>query len=218
MAISFNGVNQWLRQIALGMPTTFPVSMFIRAYSNDINNEGYPMQALYNPLVDANFTPGFRGDVVGDPLLFRRGYPGSTSGVLSGTYTAGQWITYGAVARNLSSASQYIDGVRTDNTASSTPFPGIDEINHGIFNGGGSGLSAPLNGAVFAGALWAAELNDDEFNSLHKGFSPRRIRPQSLRYYAPLIRNPFDWISGDIPPMQVTGTPGNVDTPRAYGF
>lgn len=36
---------------------------------------------------------------------------------------------------------------------------------------------------------WDAELNDDEMAALGKGFSPRLIRPQSLKFFLPGLRN-----------------------------
>jgi hypothetical protein len=45
-----------------------------------------------------------------------------------------------------------------------------------------------LNGLMAEVAIWDVALNDAEITSLSKGFSPRRIRPQSLKFYAPLIR------------------------------
>jgi hypothetical protein len=38
-------------------------------------------------------------------------------------------------------------------------------------------------------AMWTAVLTDDEINSLRRGFKPHRIRPQSLLFYVPLLRN-----------------------------
>lgn len=45
-------------------------------------------------------------------------------------------------------------------------------------------------------AIWNAALTDAEINSLAKGFKPPRIRPQSLRYYVPLVRNVHELRSG----------------------
>jgi hypothetical protein len=47
----------------------------------------------------------------------------------------------------------------------------------------------PMSGQLAEIAVWSVELNSAEMNSLAKGFRPTRIRPQSLVYYVPLIRN-----------------------------
>lgn len=38
-------------------------------------------------------------------------------------------------------------------------------------------------------AYWDVQLNADELAALGKGFSPAHIRPQSLRYFVPGLRN-----------------------------
>jgi hypothetical protein len=52
--------------------------------------------------------------------------------------------------------------------------------------------AAYFDGKVAEAAIWSAALTDAEVASLGKGVSPRLIRPQSLVFYAPLIRNLVD--------------------------
>lgn len=63
-------------------------------------------------------------------------------------------------------------------------------------------------------AIWSTDLSDAEIASLAKGFKPTRIRPQSLVFYAPLIRNLQDTRGG------LTITNNNTATvavhPRVY--
>jgi hypothetical protein len=88
------------------------------------------------------------------------------------------------------SVSGWLDGIKeTEKTAS---------IAASIFSGAadmwiGAQFIAAAD-AIFIGdiadaAIWSAALTDDEIVSLSKGFKPTRIRPQSLVFYAPLIRN-----------------------------
>jgi hypothetical protein len=60
------------------------------------------------------------------------------------------------------------------------------------------GVGARHNGVSWGGfwsgkiaeiAMWEIDLTDDEIASLAKGFKPTRIRPQSLVFYAPLVRD-----------------------------
>lgn len=213
MAISFNGSQNFYKSVA-GMPGGLPLSMFCRCLSNDTTGEGYPYQMLQNSLIDANVTPGFRGDRSGDPLTLRRGYPGQTSLLDGGTFSAGQWITYGVVLRASNDASQYINGTRY-NTSVDVPYGGISDVSHGAFNVGSNSFSTFFNGAVCHAALWRVALTDEEFASLDKGFSPRRIRPQHLRYYMPGIRLAQDLSGGDGQPY--VGSYGFTSTPRVYG-
>lgn len=59
-----------------------------------------------------------------------------------------------------------------------------------------SGLTAYMTGRICEVAIWSVDLTDDEVNSLAKGFKPTRIRPQSLVFYAPLIRDIQDVRAG----------------------
>lgn len=58
-----------------------------------------------------------------------------------------------------------------------------------IGRGGQFGPIQPSNGQFAEIGVWNVELTSDEINSLAKGFKPSRVRPQSLVYYVPLIRN-----------------------------
>ena len=53
-----------------------------------------------------------------------------------------------------------------------------------------------MDGQIAEAAIWNVALTDGEIASLAKGFKPTRIRPQSLVFYAPLIRNLQDTRKG----------------------
>jgi hypothetical protein len=63
-------------------------------------------------------------------------------------------------------------------------------------------------------AIWNVALTADEINSLAKGFKPPRIRPQSLLYYVPLVRDVQELRSGI--PFTAVNTPAVFDHPRVY--
>jgi len=63
-------------------------------------------------------------------------------------------------------------------------------------------------------AVWTAVLTDDELNSLRRGFKPHRIRPQSLLFYVPLLRNLQD-IKGLLS-LTNNNTATVADHPRVY--
>lgn len=72
----------------------------------------------------------------------------------------------------------------------------------------------PFNGYVAECALWNTALTDAEIESLAKGFSPRRIRPQSLVFYAPLLRNLQDLRQGLA--LTAVNSPTVASHPRVY--
>lgn len=62
-------------------------------------------------------------------------------------------------------------------------------------------------------AVWQATLTAAEVASLAKGFSPRKVRPQSLVYYSPLVRELQDVARG----VALTNTDTTVSNhPRVY--
>jgi hypothetical protein len=71
--------------------------------------------------------------------------------------------------------------------------------------------AATLDGADVA--IWNVVLNIEEIESLAKGFKPHRIRPQSLVFYAPLVRELQDIKGG----VTITNNgPTVTDHPRVY--
>lgn len=73
--------------------------------------------------------------------------------------------------------------IGTANTTSVT-VPSVDTIEIGSVGG-----VADFAGRLAEVAVWNVELNSFERASLADGFSPDKIRPQNLIYYAPLIRD-----------------------------
>lgn len=65
-----------------------------------------------------------------------------------------------------------------------------------VFTIGGflySGSSAQsFNGTIAEAGIWNVALTDAEIASLAAGFTPGQVRPQSLTFYAPLLRDLID--------------------------
>jgi hypothetical protein len=55
------------------------------------------------------------------------------------------------------------------------------------------GFQTFFNGYISDVAMWSEALTQEDVTSLSKGFSAKRIRPQHLKYYAPLIRNVYEY-------------------------
>jgi hypothetical protein len=109
------------------------------------------------------------------------------------------------------SRSVWLNNVSASNsTAAGTPTNSNMTI--GAFRRG-----TPINhfdGLLAEIGVWDVELTDREIQSLSKGFSPRRIRPQSLFAYIPLVRNLQELRSA----LSLTNTNGATvaDHPRVY--
>jgi hypothetical protein len=84
-------------------------------------------------------------------------------------------------------ASSVSTGIRTPASVASL-FIGIDRLNNGF--------QLPMTGRVADVAIWSAALTADEITSLSRGVSARLVRPQSLVFFAPLIRELQDLSRG----------------------
>lgn len=69
-----------------------------------------------------------------------------------------------------------------------------------------------FNGDLAQVAIYDAALSENELKALSNGFSPRTIRPQSLRFFAPLVRELIDYKGAT---LTNTGTTVSVH-PKAY--
>jgi hypothetical protein len=119
------------------------------------------------------------------------------------------WFHSAAVFDSATSRRAYLNGVASSvNTTNRTP-AGIDRGRLGTAN-----LSDYINGRLAEVGIWDAALTAAEIALLAQGFSPALVRPQSLVFYAPLVRDLVEVARG------VTLTNNNgatvVDHPRLY--
>jgi hypothetical protein len=68
----------------------------------------------------------------------------------------------------------------------------------------GTSLGIYGNADICEVGVWSTGLTADEIASLARGVSPSLVRPQSLVFYAPLIREPVDFLGG----LTLTNTNG----------
>lgn len=127
--------------------------------------------------------------------------------------TQNAWNAAMAVFTSSSSRSIYLNGgnsATNSNTATGTPI--YDRVSIAALLRATAALY--FDGRVAETAIWSVALNTSEMASLAKGFKPSRIRPQSLVFYAPLVRNLQDIKAGRAITNNNTATVGNH--PRVY--
>jgi hypothetical protein len=157
------------------------------------------------------------GAVAGDPVAFdciqvaASGTASSSSSV--GSYTANTWTHACGVAASSVSRLVYLNGVAgTQNTDNRTPTTANRTIVGARLATNVAGVLN--NGLIAEVGIWNAALTAAEIASLAKGMTPDKIRPQSLVFYAPLVRDLIDQKGG------VTITNNNSATvsnhPRVY--
>jgi hypothetical protein len=139
-------------------------------------------------------------------------FNGGSNSTISGL-SANTLYHFAGVYSSNTSRTVYRNGVAgTTDTGNYTP-AGLSVIYIGAIRGV-SAISAFHSGMIAEVGIWSAALTADEIASLAKGFTPDQIRPQSLVFYAPLIRDLIDYKGG------LTITNNNAATvarhPRTY--
>ena len=114
------------------------------------------------------------------------------------SFSTNTWQHAAAVHSGTSSRSAYLNGQgKVTDTNTHIFYANAQYVHVGaIYYPGLNVTSAYLNGRVAETAIWNAALTDTEIASLAAGFTPDQIRPQSLQFYAPLVRNLVDLRGG----------------------
>lgn len=135
------------------------------------------------------------------------------SSLYTGSYTPDS-ISHGcAVFASSTSRTAYLNGIAaTSSTTSATP-SGINQLQIGAHVAAAGG-QAYANGWVAEVGFWSAALSASEITSLANGASPRLVRPQSLIFYAPLIRDLVD-VRGGLSISNINSATV-TDHPRIY--
>jgi len=193
--------------------TGTPFSMLCWFYSTDIT----ATQVLMSVQVldsDSNFYHlSLRGAVAGDPIRANAQTSSAAFAETTTGFSANVWTAAAAVFASTTSRSVYINGgSKGTNTTSKAP-SAANSIAIGVFNGATN--SGPMLGQIAEPAIWNVALTDAEVLSHAAGTSPLQIRPQSLVFYSPLIRDLIDVRAGLT--ITMNGTVAVAAHPRVYG-
>jgi hypothetical protein len=122
------------------------------------------------------------------------------------------WSHAAGVVSSTTSRSVILNGANKV-TTSVTRAPNVDSLSIGASELTGTYLQF-LNGFIAEVGIWNAALTDAEVASLAKGATCNLIRPQSLVFYAPLIRDLQDVRGG----LTITNNNGATvaNHPRVY--
>jgi hypothetical protein len=131
----------------------------------------------------------------------------------SGTIVADSWYHAAAVYSSPTSYSAFLNGKgKATGSTSRTP-SGINNATIGLQKQASSGT--PFNGSLAEVAVWNAALTDQEIAVLATGMPASAVRPQSLVFYLPLVRELVD-LMGNAPFAKV-GSPAAAEHCRIYG-
>ena len=189
MAYNFvRASSQYISSSFSGIPV-YPVTFSAWAYAT---NDAAPSAMNVVRWMQAATTQGlsivFAGQAAGDPIRGNLNTATTASiSQISPGFVINTWYHVCFVCNSSTSRIIYRDGVAGNiATANDTP---VDLVRFWI----GSDGSNHFDGNISDIAMWSVALNTSEINSLAKGFSAKRIRPQSLEYYAPLVRNIYEY-------------------------
>ena len=212
MAYKFNGSNQFLNATA---PVSEPP--LTMAYWTNVPAFGGVIVGLCDNGSSANrYLSGFDSPAphYASCVAFNAS---NTAGVAATTTTASlnTWHHLGCVFTSTSSRTSYLDGGGSaTNTTSIVPTVAsinILRVGNQRFNGVNVSHSQPNVAEL---GIWNVALTADEIASLAKGMTCDKVRPQSLVFYAPLVRDLIDYKGGLTITNNNTATVANH--PRVY--
>jgi len=188
MAYNFiTGSSQSISSSGLNI-SVYPVTLSAWAYATSDTITMTAIAWLQAATVQS-FRILFAGAGVGDPVRFSLLTTFlSASDKVSPGFVINTWHHVCFVCTSSTLRETYVDGVAgASSTVDNTP---TDLTRVTI---GSQGNVQYFTGNISDVAIWSAALNTSEVNSLAKGFSAKKIRPQSLEYYAPLVRNIYEY-------------------------
>ena len=206
MAYEFNGTNQFL-EVGSAVVNR-PCTMAAWAYLDNLTTTKDIVSVSSKTVLAV-----LRLNVIN--AQYRIADQGNVNAVANGgTVTANVWNHYAGVFASGASRTPYTNGVagaeNTTSVAAITP----TFTNIGAFYAGTATAIQFMDGLIAEVGIWNAALTANEIASLAKGMTCDKVRPQSLVFYAPLVRNLQDVKGGLTITNNNTATVANH--PRVY--
>jgi hypothetical protein len=184
MAYDFNGTSQYL-EVSTAVANR-PCTMSAWAYLDAVNNPRDIVSVSSKTTLSVlrlNVNSG----------QYRITDQGNVSAVANGAVvTANLWNHYAGVFASESSRTAYTNGIAgaTNTTTVAAITPTVTSV--GAWFQGTSSPIQFLDGRIAEVGIWDVALTAAEISSLAKGMTCDKVRPQSLVFYAPLVRNLID--------------------------
>lgn len=217
MAIILNGTTHQLRSDSFGAsrPSAYSIATWWRADSAPSAAASEVIIAVGTTGTDAGdlfLTWGHNNTAFRNVAGIHIGFSSYSSTNTAGSTSATTWY-HRAATYAAGSLKFFENGAQVGATATPTVIAGAPAdwvVAVGSFN---AGSSFRVAGRVCMIGYWDVQLSDAEVAGLGKGAAPHLVRPQSLRYYVPGLRD-ANAVKG------VTNTASNLtysgDNPRIY--
>lgn len=194
MAIEFNGTTSYIEATSAVL-TAVPITIAAWFYPDVNNVAGTIVGITASGATNARFT--LQQQSTG-PIRAAVQAGGTTAGADSSiSTTTGTWQHGCAVFTGNSNRTVYLNGGYSgNNTTSITPSAAaLNRTNIGT-QWRNQARENFFDGRVAEVGIWNVALTADEIVALYQGHPPSSIRPQSLRFYAPSIREVIDVRNG----------------------
>jgi hypothetical protein len=152
------------------------------------------------------------GANAGDPVgAFDFGGLGLNIAYTTAGYTANTWNHAAGVWSGLNSRTAYING---GNSGTDSRTQAAITLTRSQIGANASATTNRMNGLIAEVGIWNAALTAAEVAALAKGMTCDKVRPQSLAFYAPLVRDLIDAKGG----LTITNNNGATvaNHPRVY--
>jgi hypothetical protein len=215
MAYSLNGTSQYFT-VSSAPVAVVPITMACWFNSNNTTSN-QRLIGLFNSTDNSRpyFDINARGADAGDPIAISifNGFSLQTTPTTTG-YSSNTWHHACGVFASATSRTIYLDAAGNQTGTTDIQPSGVNSTRIGVFAGSGGALSGYLDGLIAEVGIWNVALTASEIAALAKGMTCDKVRPQSLVFYAPLVRDLQDVKGG------LTITNNNTATvathPRVY--
>ena len=190
MAYAFNGTNQHLSTASApadGYPMT--LAMWYRPSSVSVTARALTVSASNGHRHQLTYVPQFS-----QAQAVTVGGSGAVSAIGTVSFVAGAWYHHAGVFASATDRSVWVDGSRID---TNTTDPGsLSTFDRVTVAAGAVPAGVFFPGDIAEVGVWNVALTAAEIASLAKGVACRLVRPQSLVFYAPLLRDLVDLRGG----------------------
>jgi hypothetical protein len=210
MAYNFNGTNQYLNGSFSLIP---PLTISCWARLSVITTNPALVSIQGTNLIQNGYLLGIRAN---SSLRFFTASNGVIGAATQPTpVVQNTWFHGAGVMSTLSNRTVYQDFINSGtNTTAFASAPPVDRFVIGAEFEGTPTASYYANGQIAEVGIWNVALTAAEIASLAKGMTCDKVRPQSLVFYAPLIRDLQDTKGGLI--ITPVNNPTVATHPRIY--